>query len=76
MQELTAPRNLNGGELEDIYRHCREDFDEPQPLEVEYADGRGGRVCEMVFVDPVHAESRPRICVSAQGIQAMHNVIS
>ena len=34
-QILTAPRNLNGGELADIFKLCTDDFDEPKPLEAQ-----------------------------------------
>eukprot|EP00429_Kryptoperidinium_foliaceum_P012301 CAMPEP_0176041152 /NCGR_PEP_ID=MMETSP0120_2-20121206/20410_1 /TAXON_ID=160619 /ORGANISM="Kryptoperidinium foliaceum, Strain CCMP 1326" /LENGTH=746 /DNA_ID=CAMNT_0017374553 /DNA_START=34 /DNA_END=2270 /DNA_ORIENTATION=- len=76
LRDITAPKSLNGGGLEDVYKMRVDDFEEPQTLEVEYSDGRGGRLREIVFVDPVFADRRPRICVSVDGIQAMHNAIS
>jgi len=76
LKDITAPANLNSGELQDIYRLQTDDFDEPEALEVFYDDGKGGTVREIVFIDPIYAERRPRICVSIDGIQAMHNTIS
>ncbi|CAE6909244.1 RECQL4 [Symbiodinium natans] len=60
----------------DVYRLQTDDFDEPEALEVFYDDGKGSTVREIVFIDPIYAERRPRICVSIDGIQAMHNTIS
>ncbi|CAK9041415.1 Hypothetical protein (Fragment) [Durusdinium trenchii] len=65
-----------GGESVDVYRLQTDDFDEPETLEVFYNDGRGGTLREIVFVDPIYADRRPRICVSIDGIQAMHKTIS
>eukprot|EP00435_Cladocopium_sp_Y103_P013611 s3149_g3.t1 len=60
----------------DVYRLQTSDFDEPETLEVFYNDGKGGTLREIVFVDPIYADRRPRICVSIDGIQAMHKTIS
>ena len=30
----------------------------------------GSNCCQIVFIDPIYAERRPRICVSIDGIQA------
>jgi len=76
LKDITAPVNLNSGELEDVYKLQISDFDDPETLEVTYDDGQGRRVKEIVFVDPVFADRRPRICVSVEGIQAMHAAIS
>jgi DNA-binding transcriptional MerR regulator len=66
---------MNGGELEDIYKAQLNDFTAPATLEVSY-EGPHGIQREIVFVDPIYADKRPRICVSVDGIQAMHNAIS
>lgn len=76
LKDITAPANLNSGELQDVYRLQTDDFDEPETLEVYYNDGKGGTLREIVFVDPIYADRRPRICVSIDGIQAMHKTIS
>lgn len=76
LKDITAPADLNSGELQDVYRLQTSDFDEPETLEVFYNDGKGGTLREIVFVDPIYADRRPRICVSIDGIQAMHKTIS
>eukprot|EP00930_Biecheleria_cincta_P072774 TRINITY_DN6011_c1_g1_i1.p1 TRINITY_DN6011_c1_g1~~TRINITY_DN6011_c1_g1_i1.p1 ORF type:complete len:2484 (+),score=651.35 TRINITY_DN6011_c1_g1_i1:91-7452(+) len=76
LKDITAPINLNSGALQDIYQLNTTDFDDPETLEVTYEDGKGGWTSEIVFVDPIFADKRPRICVSVEGIQAMHAAIS
>eukprot|EP00434_Breviolum_minutum_P029317 symbB.v1.2.025930.t2/scaffold2553.1/size78617/4 len=71
---LTIPMSYTC--LQDVYRLQTDDFDEPETLEVYYNDGKGGTLREIVFVDPIYADRRPRICVSIDGIQAMHKTIS
>eukprot|EP00931_Biecheleriopsis_adriatica_P011835 TRINITY_DN11291_c0_g1_i1.p1 TRINITY_DN11291_c0_g1~~TRINITY_DN11291_c0_g1_i1.p1 ORF type:complete len:2953 (+),score=642.70 TRINITY_DN11291_c0_g1_i1:144-9002(+) len=76
LKDITSPVHLNGGALQDVYKLHTDDFDDPETLEVSYDDGKGGIVNEVVFVDPIFADRRPRICVSIDGIQAMHATIS
>eukprot|EP00441_Pelagodinium_beii_P013832 CAMPEP_0197668708 /NCGR_PEP_ID=MMETSP1338-20131121/70094_1 /TAXON_ID=43686 ORGANISM="Pelagodinium beii, Strain RCC1491" /NCGR_SAMPLE_ID=MMETSP1338 /ASSEMBLY_ACC=CAM_ASM_000754 /LENGTH=61 /DNA_ID=CAMNT_0043248157 /DNA_START=54 /DNA_END=236 /DNA_ORIENTATION=- len=44
LKDITAPVNLNSGELEDVYKLQISDFDDPETLEVTYDDGQGRRV--------------------------------
>ncbi|CAK0807424.1 unnamed protein product, partial [Prorocentrum cordatum] len=76
LKEVTSPASMNSGKLQDVYEARVDELERPLMLEVSYADGCGGAVKEVLFVDPVDAEARPRVCVSVSGVKAMHNAIS
>ncbi|CAE8706933.1 unnamed protein product, partial [Polarella glacialis] len=73
--ELLDPANLNSGQLQDIYQQREDDFEEPTPLEVWYTQN-GVPNREILFVDGLYAEERPRVCVSLRAVHAMHRAIA
>eukprot|EP00929_Paragymnodinium_shiwhaense_P061241 TRINITY_DN3057_c0_g1_i1.p1 TRINITY_DN3057_c0_g1~~TRINITY_DN3057_c0_g1_i1.p1 ORF type:complete len:3657 (-),score=1085.17 TRINITY_DN3057_c0_g1_i1:136-11106(-) len=76
LTKMVSPSSLNGGHLEDVYTHQATCFDNPEMLEISYVDARGNRIQEVVFLDPIYPEKKPRMCVSVDGVHAMHKTIS
>eukprot|EP00930_Biecheleria_cincta_P034024 TRINITY_DN23553_c0_g1_i1.p1 TRINITY_DN23553_c0_g1~~TRINITY_DN23553_c0_g1_i1.p1 ORF type:complete len:1416 (+),score=259.34 TRINITY_DN23553_c0_g1_i1:225-4472(+) len=75
ISQLLDPKNLNAGVLQDIYQQRDDDFEQPQTLEVSYQQN-GMQQQEIVFVDGLYADERPRICVSLRSVHAMHRAIA
>ena len=66
---ITDPKQLNSGNVYDIYAQSTEDFEAPLPLHVTY-EVRGitgmKTIHEQMWVDTLYAEQRPRIVTSVQ----------
>ncbi|KAF4677318.1 hypothetical protein FOL47_002246 [Perkinsus chesapeaki] len=72
------PAGLNSGALTNVFAKRADDFEDPILLEISYDDPTtfGGRMNEIVFVDPLHDSYRPRMLVSLECVKAMHRAIS